>query len=610
MFEVSCSACSVFESAVGAARERASGAKMAGDFQVEGTVAAAPFTLKLHRGDGMCLLAMNWNGDQRPPDDFVGFAIEYREPGADRYFVLRNRLTFPGVDAKADPNQLSSKLSPIQKFRWVHFPQNAQLEGDFAYRVTPAFMNAKGELSYGVAQEAAVALARETYPGQLDVGFTRGFVSSQAFVDRFEKFGDISTLLPSDPSAAGLDFKATHPKAQEAYDWMGFEARKLILGLLDDALGDPTANVCIACYELNVPEIVDRLAKLGARLRIIIDDSVDKKTGRGNGAPNSDETAAAKALAKAGAQVMRQHMGNLQHNKFIVADGQQVKGAICGSTNFSWRGLFVQANNAIRLTGAAAIKPFQDAFEAYWATKANAVGDFDGKPPASWATLFANPDATVTFSPHGAGNAALAAIADDIRNDTTSSLLYSLAFLYQTPGSIKDAIQQVTQNPQRFVYGMSDRKVGGLDMVLPGGNTGAVYPGALSKDVPPPFSIEPTGGNGIRLHHKFVVIDFDKPTARVYLGSYNFSTSADRSNGENLLLIKDRRVATSYAVEALALFDHYHYRVVQAADAKAKTKGKGGGLALQRPPSKSGDKPWFDEDWTVPYKIHDRQLFA
>ena len=30
------------------------------DFQVSGTSKVALFTLKLHRGDGMCLVAMNW----------------------------------------------------------------------------------------------------------------------------------------------------------------------------------------------------------------------------------------------------------------------------------------------------------------------------------------------------------------------------------------------------------------------------------------------------------------------------------------------------------------------------------------------------------------------
>jgi len=52
---------------------------MAGEFQVAGQNEAALFTLKLHRGDGMCLLAMNWKKG-KPPKDFVGFAIEYKQP--------------------------------------------------------------------------------------------------------------------------------------------------------------------------------------------------------------------------------------------------------------------------------------------------------------------------------------------------------------------------------------------------------------------------------------------------------------------------------------------------------------------------------------------------
>ena len=53
---------------------------MSADFQVSGTNAKALFTLTLHRGEGMLLLAMNWKNG-RPPDEFVGFAIEYMEPG-------------------------------------------------------------------------------------------------------------------------------------------------------------------------------------------------------------------------------------------------------------------------------------------------------------------------------------------------------------------------------------------------------------------------------------------------------------------------------------------------------------------------------------------------
>lgn len=90
-------------------------------FQVTGTDLNAFFTSKIHRGDGMALLAMN-RKEERPPKDFVGFAIEYKEPGSHRFYTLKNRLCFPNSDGSVNLNILSSLLSPIQKFRWVHFP--------------------------------------------------------------------------------------------------------------------------------------------------------------------------------------------------------------------------------------------------------------------------------------------------------------------------------------------------------------------------------------------------------------------------------------------------------------------------------------------------------
>src|SRR6476661_7436276 len=80
-------------------------------FQVEGTNDKAPFTLKLHRGDGMTLIAMNWKHGQ-PPQDFVGFAIEYQEPGGSQYYALNNRLGFLDAAGNVDPTALSTLKSP------------------------------------------------------------------------------------------------------------------------------------------------------------------------------------------------------------------------------------------------------------------------------------------------------------------------------------------------------------------------------------------------------------------------------------------------------------------------------------------------------------------
>jgi PLD-like domain len=568
---------------------------MSNDFQVIGTNGSASFSLKLHRGEGMVLIAMNWKGGN-PPIDFVGFAIEYREPDGDRFYPLKNRLSFYPPAGEESPNQLSTRLSPIQKFRWVHFPRNAELAGAFTYRVTPVFMDGTDTLSYGEAQEAALELRRETYPGELNVAFTRGFVSSQAFVDRYGAAA-IPTLLPAS-AKKGLDFVPTYPQADEALAWMGFEARAAILEVLDQAIADTNAQVRVIAYDLNEPEVVSRLEQLQTRLKVIIDDSKD------HGYSTSAETASASRLsASAGAaNVKRQRMLNLQHNKTVVVDGPAVRTVACGSTNFSWRGFFVQNNNAMILRGTGPVAAFAAAFDNYWSQPPSAFGD---SPSAAWQSLgLGGIDAQVAFSPHATSNALLASIGNDIGTNITSSLFYSLAFLYETPGPILAAIKNLLAEDSIFVYGISDRAVGGLDLQKPDGDRSPVYPSQLEGDVPPPFSREPTAGGGTRMHHKFTVIDFDQPTARVYLGSYNFSASADALNGENLLLVRDRRIAVAYMIEALRIFDHYHFRVLQRGATKAKP------LVRAKPPRRPGEVPWWQEDYTDARKIRDRELFA
>jgi phosphatidylserine/phosphatidylglycerophosphate/cardiolipin synthase-like enzyme len=579
---------------------------MSGEFEVTGDAEDALFTLKVRRGEGMSLLSMDWK-DGKPPDDFVGFAIERQAPDEDDFYVLENRLSFAAADGSVDPVRKPSKLSPIQKFRWVDFPPDAEVDGEFTYRVTPVFMDDEDELSYGDPQTAAIALGGETYPDKLNVTFTRGFVSSQAFVDRYKPNGSISNLIPDD-GEKGLEFKPTHPDAKEALDWMGFEARRAIIAVLDEAIADEKAQVRVVAYELNEPELHSRLKQLGDRLMVIIDDS-DKKD-----EPGSVETKAAEELAAtAGAgNVKRQHMKNLQHNKTIVVDGPQVQAVVCGSTNFTWRGFFVQGNNALVLRGDEPVKTFLEGFDSYW-DHSDAPG-FAKTPSAKLTDLkLAGIDSRVAFSPHSEDNALLKTIADDIGGHSESSVLYSLAFLHQTGGSVTEAIKTITADDDVFVYGISDHEVHGIELQKPDGNVAPAFSWALTKNVPEPFKSEPIAlvkdgegrMRGTRMHHKFVVIDFDKPTARVYMGSYNFSGPADTENGENLLVIKDRRIATSYAIEALRIFDHYHFRVAvkEAEDADEP-------LVLAKPPRSSEEAPWWGPYYTEPAKKRDREIFA
>lgn len=564
----------------------------------EGSVAEAPFRLKVHRGEGMALLAMDWRSG-RPPRDMVGFAIEYAEPGSQRFHPLKNRLSFvanAGTSPSAErPDTFSTLVAPIQKWRWVHFPRNPELNGDFTYRVTPMRMKPDGSLEPGVAQTASLALARDTVPGALNVAFTRGFVSSQAFVDRFGRHGPVDTLVPGD-AEDGLTFVATHPDRDEAYPWMGFEARRAILDVLDAAAGDPTAQVGIVAFDLNLPEIVDRVARLGARARVIIDDSKDHVGGA--------EDEAEQQLAAAGVAVRRQSMGKLQHNKTVFVDGDAAKRVLCGSTNMSWRGLYVQSNNALVLEGDRPVKVFRAAFEQYWDDPAG----FKRSPSAGWSDLgVEGMDAAVSFSPHSSRNSVLAGIGSDIAG-ARSSVLYSLAFLSITPGAIRDALAERTGQDGLFVAGISDQRTG-IQVAVGSSNLPPTYVVPLDRDAPPPFSEEPRGltssNGGTRMHHKFIVLDFDTPDARVYLGSYNMSKSADASNGENLVLVRDRRVATSYMIEALRMVDHYQWRA-----ALKQRRASSGPLLLRKAPTGPGELPWWAEDYDDPRKVKDRKLFC
>ena len=583
---------------------------MSTDFQVVGANSKAPFTLKVHRGEGMALLAMNWRKG-RPPRDFVGFAIEFREPDSDKFWAVRNRIGFPGQRKKFTDPTIESTKAPIQKFRWVHFPGNAEKPGKFTYRVTPMFMDQGGALSSGEAQMASIALMRETLPGQLNVAFTRGYISSQAFVQRFAPDRVLSTLIP-DAAHQGLEFKATHKDAKEAHEWMGFEARSVIHELLEEAR-NKKADVRVIAFDLNLPEILAPLVKLKSRLKIIIDDSTAHK------APTAPESkAAARLMTSAGsANVKRQHLGGLQHHKSIAVRGSGINKVLFGSTNFTWRGFYVQSNNAVVVNSKKVVDDYFKAFDSYF--NAKGTPDFQKSASADTWHQLGVPDLTakVGYSPHNATNGLLSDVGQDI-GKAKSSVLFSLAFLGQTKkGPIGPALGKQIKSTKVHTLGIADANVKagnlGVEVITPDNKRRIVRSAALTGNVPAPFSTEPSGlsGNkgqhrGTRMHHKFVVIDFNTANARVYFGSYNFSVPADEDNGENLVMVKDRTVATSYMIEAVRLYDHYRFRTVQE-DAKKKGSKV---ITLKLPPAKPSQEPWWQKDWDDPIRARDRTLFA
>jgi hypothetical protein len=553
---------------------------------------AGGLTFKLYRGEGVALLAFDLDQAQAT-DDFVGLSVEVQYPDSTHWGALKNRLHFDYPPDVERPRSFRSTEAPFQKFRWIHVPTEVK-QGEFRYRVTALYMDAAGVLSAGPQVENAISLEPQTIDGFLNVGFTRGFASSQAYAARFNNEARILPA-PGSPAAANLDHDMT-PFADN-YAWLGFEARRLLVDLLDQVAADSSLTLDALIYESKEPDLLKRLEALGDRVRAIVDDHGE------HGGAESAETISAERLAAAGAEVKRMHFGRQQHNKvLIVRRGGQPVRVLTGSTNYSLRGLYIQANNALVFDAPGVAAKYGELFDAYWTSptkfRQNALSH-------QWWVVRDEADSRVSlcFSPHSDSSLSLDPIARAIE-EAESSVLYSIVFLNQLTGPVREALDELMDR-SLFSYGVAQR-VSGLAVNKPDGSRGLLPFAFLAENAPEPFKSEWSGqttGRSNMVHHKFLVTDFNGERPTVYTGSSNMAGGGERDNGDNLICIEDRKVAIAYAVEALRLFDHFHFRV------KAQGPGAAQTLRLAKPPA-PGEKSWFARYYRIGHvKERDRKLF-
>ena len=532
-------------------------------------------TVTAYRGEGSCLLAMDIDESLRT-NDFVGFSIEVRYPGSQQFGFLKNLLNFEYGPGHEPP--FSSKTSPFQTFRWVHVPTEIGT-GQFTYRVSIATMDEQGNISHTSSLEVSIDLSPRTVPDFVNIAFTRAFASSQAYDRKFKAQGGRDILPP--PAGAGCNELSWPVQQYEPmYAWLGFESRNTLLDFLNAYLADSQVTLDVLAYDFCEPNVVKLLTGYTNRLRIIIDDSADHA-----GTTTCESVAAGQLQQSAGQDnVKRMHFSGLQHNKVLIAkrDGQPFR-VITGSTNFSLRGMCIQANNLLDFNSEDVAKLYGDLFNAYWTSPKK----FRGSPMESaWHDVqdSSGIDYSFSFSPHSDATMSLGPVAQAI-GSSQASVLFAVAFLYNSSGLVRNAIDAAVQNPAMFTYGISDKK-GNLTLTKPSGSRSVVYFAALGAAAPPPFQQEWTGGSGISMHHKFVVCDFNGANPVLFTGSSNLSPSGEANNGDNLIRITNPRIVVSYAIEAVKLFDHFAFRV---------SVSDNGGLpkTLKRPPT-GNDKPWFD----------------
>jgi hypothetical protein len=550
-------------------------------------------------GANSVLIAMSVPQDNTK--NLAGFAIFRQRDGEDEQALL-NRLSFDdAVTSETTPQQRKwtpSDQAPFQKFRWVDIPPDGT-DKQATYRVCAMYFTGQGKaIKKGAKASVVVPPISHAY-AKFRAAFTRGYISSQAYADKFHN----APIRPTGPKTPDFDTKPY----QDQYAWLGAGARAQLFAFLDDCRNDKTCQVDVFAYDLDEPDIIAAICEFGRekRLRAVLDNA---KLHIGNAVEVS--SAALIKQAAGNGNVVQGHFSRFGHNKvFIKRDASgAAQRVLFGSMNFSVRGLYVRANNIIvaddPTTAGYFAAAFDNAFANATSTAKFAKADISQQyQPISAAATPDLPKSKVALSPHASASISLGPAAARVQA-ATSSVLYAV-MQPQGKGNVLATLQTIAAKPTVFSYGTVETAKG-LAVQRGDGTMGEVADFAyLKSKVPYPFSLEYDPGPGIHVHDKFIIVDFNGENPAVFTGSSNLAEGGEQANGDSLIMIEDRVFATVYAIEALKIFDHYSFRD------KMKAATQAAPLNLWYPGKPSAHDPW----WAAAYdekdiRFRDRCLFA
>ncbi|MDB5227824.1 MAG: hypothetical protein JWN78_2017 [Bacteroidota bacterium] len=542
--------------------------------------------VKAYQGDAKTLLAFDLNKTNL--DKFAGFTIACK-PGSTSAYYLYNKLQFANPEDHAQNKNepaYSSINAPIQKFRWLHVP-GAFHQGDsvffgrYTYTITPRYFDENNKLDI-IDPKLGVDIMIDVKPfvkGKLSLGFTRGFVQSQAFESHFGKKAILRPAKNKDlvfdtNLIAGKNNDGDEYSFKDEFTWSGFTAREQIFSILKEVSKTKGLSLDVFAYDLNEPDIVQALLSLAkqGRVRVLLDNATLHHS---TSTPKPEDLFEKEfnKVAKKPAQIQRGKFTRFQHNKVcIVKSKDKAIKVLMGSTNFSITGIYVNSNHVFVFDNAKVAGIYSDIFNEAWQDKMNS-NKFKSSDVADKVYPFNGgglPDMRITFAPHNEpfANTTLNALVARVKQEK-SSVIFAVMELDKSGGPVVPALKALHKNNKVFSMGISDSTTD-LFLYKPNSKTGIKVTGKSSKVLlPPPFNEEASIGLGHQIHHKFIVCGFNTPDAVVWGGSSNLALLGEQQNGDNLLEIHDTDIATVFALEGMALVDHFHFR--NANMEKAKT---------------------------------------
>ena len=159
------------------------------------------------------------------------------------------------------------------------------------------------------------------------------------------------------PACIGMMFFIACPQAISATVTAGFSPGGSALALVLTTVGQSTRQLDVAAYIFTskpVAEAILAAKQRGVRIRVMVDDKA-----------NREKYSAAMFLANQGVEVRTNGNYAIQHNKFMVADGDAVE---TGSFNYTASADSRNAENVMVLQGIPAISSqYELEFSRLWA---------------------------------------------------------------------------------------------------------------------------------------------------------------------------------------------------------------------------------------------------
>jgi phosphatidylserine/phosphatidylglycerophosphate/cardiolipin synthase-like enzyme len=276
-------------------------------------------------------------------------------------------------------------------------------------------------------------------------------------------------------------------------------------------------SIHIAAFEFDLEQVAEALIaaeKRGVEVLWVTDDEYGIEADQDDGLDLFDK------MKSAGVGVRDDQRGGLMHNKFFIFDQEVVW---TGSTNITSNGTLLNNNNVVAIDSRELAAIYEREFQEMWSE-----GQFGPSSPST-------------------------ADLQNVKIDD-SLILVRFAPEDEVANLLADLLGKARTEVRFLAFSFTDDDMGGtlLQKSRSGVNVAGIFETRGSETQYSEFSLLYCAGVPVRqdgnprtMHHKVFIID----RQIVVTGSYNFSSNADNSNDENLIIIDNSEIANQYLQE-------------------------------------------------------------